>query len=174
MKHTMVFDTETTGLTLPEVANVSQQPHIIEIGAALLDEKRKVIDKFSQLIKPPFPLSPEITKITGLRDTDLATAPGFAEVLPRFTEFVLGCHRLCAHNLPFDLMILTSELRRLGREFAFPYPPEQFCTAELALQENGKRPRLIELHKLTLGKEYKQTHRALDDVMALVRILQKR
>ena len=92
--------------------------------------------------------------------------------LPEIEEAFMGVHRLMAHNLPFDMGMLTNELRRLGRQYAFPYPPNQVCTVQLANEMiYGRRAKLTELYEKTMGKPLAQTHRALDDVRALVEVI---
>lgn len=170
---TIVWDTETTGLLKPDLADLKEQPQIIELAITKLDDKYKVKKKRSWLINPGIPLPAEITKITGLTDDDLKGKPSFIDVLAEIEEEFLGTYRMVAHNLPFDKGMLVNELRRVNREFAFPYPPAQVCTAQLSEQYDGKRMRLIQLYKLVTGKEYPQTHRAQDDVDALVEIVCK-
>lgn len=172
---TLVYDTETTGLLKPEVSDLAQQPKIIEFAICELDRQYNVVGKHSWLINPGEEITPEITKITGLTNADLRDKPSFIEVLPEIEKVFLGKIRLMAHNLPFDIGMLSNELRRIGRQYAFPYPPVQMCTVQIAQDLiYGRRARMIELYKDTMGRELDQTHRALDDVMALVDIIRER
>lgn len=169
---TLVYDTETTGLLKPEVSDINQQPKIIEFAVAEIDEGYEIVAEHSWLIYPGEEITPEITKITGLTNDDLVGKPTFIEVLPEIEEAFMGVHRLMAHNLPFDMGMLTNELRRLGRQYAFPYPPNQVCTVQLANEMiYGRRAKLTELYEKTMGKPLAQTHRALDDVRALVEVI---
>ena len=173
-RHWLVFDTETTGLTLPSEAALKDQPRIIEFAVALVDgEANAVLSEHSWLIYPECGLSDEITKITGLTDADLKGKPTFAQVLPEIVKVFLGVQGLVAHNLPFDRQMLVNELRHCGKEFAFPYPPNQMCTVSAYHHLKGRNMRLIELYEDVIGKPLAQTHRALDDVRALVEILLK-
>lgn len=169
---TLVYDTETTGLLKPGIADLASQPKIIEFALVELDEDYNEVGEWSWLIHPGESITPEITKITGLTDADLIGKPSFIQVLPEIEEAFMGAHRLMAHNLPFDMGMLTNELKRIGREFAFPYPPNQLCTVQLASELIfGRRARMTELYEKTMGKPLAQTHRALDDVKALVEIV---
>lgn len=169
---TLVYDTETTGLLKPEVSDLDQQPKIIEFAVAEIDEAYNIVGEYSWLINPGEEITPTITKITGLTNDDLFDKPSFIEVLPEIEEAFMGIDRLMAHNLPFDMGMLTNELRRLGRQYAFPYPPNQVCTVQLANEMiYGRRAKLTELYELTMGKPLAQTHRALDDVRALVEVI---
>lgn len=169
----IVYDTETTGLTLHPQAPVDRQPQMIEFGAVLYDIDRRCVEEVvSILINPGVPLTEEITAITGLRDADLRDAPRFAEVLPQLRRVFGEAGGVIAHNLPFDKAILRGELMRVGCE-DFPWPAAEMCTVQLFRDEWGRNPKLIELHQHILGEPLAQTHRALDDVRALVRILER-
>lgn len=172
---TLVYDTETTGLLKPQVSDLSQQPKIIEFAVVAIDQSYERLREHSWLIHPGEEITPEITKITGLKNEDLKGKPAFIEVLPEIQEAFLGVRRLMAHNLPFDMGMLTNELKRIGRQFAFPYPPVQECTVQMGIDlVYGRRAKMTELYADTMGKPLAQTHRALDDVNALVEIISAR
>jgi hypothetical protein len=169
----IVFDTETTGLTLHPHAEVRKQPRMIEFGAALLDlNTGEVRDTMNILINPQEPLTPEIIKITGITDDELKDAYPFSTALPAIRLMFGQATCVMAHNLPFDRAILRGELARLN-ELEFPWPEREICTVGLHKDDWGRNPKLIELYAATMGKPLAQTHRALDDVMALVEIIQK-
>lgn len=168
----IVFDTETTGLTLHPQAEMRKQPRMIEFGAALLNPKTGVVeDTWNVLINPGEPLTPEIIKITGITDDDLKDAAPFAATLPAMRMMFERATCVVAHNLPFDRAILRGELARLD-VFDFPWPRREICTVGLYKDDWGRNPKLIELYASVMGKPLAQTHRALDDVMALVEIFQ--
>jgi DNA polymerase III epsilon subunit-like protein len=167
----LVFDTETTGLPLPSVMPLDKQPRIIEFGAALVRDG-KVVDSVDFVINPGMPLPEVITKITGLTDADLEDAPPFGDMLPAIRELFEQADVLVAHNAEFDTTLLKFELKRLGVE-EFPWPKETLCTVQEFTHRFGRRPKLTELYEHSLGKKLEQTHRALDDVMALVEVLNK-
>lgn len=169
----IIFDTETTGLTLHPDAAVRKQPRVIEFGAALLDPHTgEVVETWNTLVNPGEPLSPEIIKITGITDADLHDAPAFAAVLRPMRLMFAQANCVVAHNLPFDRAILRGELARLD-VFDFPWPPRELCTVGLYKDEWGRNPKLTELYAAVMGKPLAQTHRALDDVMAVVEVFQK-
>jgi DNA polymerase-3 subunit epsilon len=169
-KRVLVFDTETTGLLKPDACALADQPKIIEIALVEL-RAGAVYDKRSWLINPGEAITEEITKITGLKNEDLEGKPSFAQLLPEIADFFLGAEAVIAHNLPFDRGMLVNELRRLNAEFSFPYPPKQICTVQAFMHVTGKRMRQIELYQHVMGKPLAQTHRALDDAMALTEIV---
>ena len=69
---------------------------VIQIGAVMLDEGMRMVGSFNQFIAPANyrTLHPRISRITGIRQDDLADAPDFPEAFARFVawcgeEFVL-------------------------------------------------------------------------------------
>lgn len=173
MTAAIVFDFETTGLTLHPDAPVEKQPRAIEFGAALVSLRDgAVLEEASILINPQCPITAEITKITGLTDADVRDALPFADVLPQLRRLFSGAAVAVAHNLPFDRAILRAELARAG-ETTFPWPPRELCTVGLYREDWGRNPRLLELYEHVFGRPLAQTHRALDDVRALVEIFRE-
>ena len=168
----ILIDTETSGLLLPEGADLATQPWAIEIAVLKLGPKYKEVARYTTLLKPGAPIDEELhKKITGLTNADLAKAPTFLEVYGALAAFCLGETMIVAHNMSFDLGILVNELRRIGKEFAFPFPPEQICTVEASKHILGRRMKLTELYEHLTKKKLKQTHRAMDDVEALVQVV---
>lgn len=167
----LVFDTETTGLTLHPDAELRLQPRMIEFGGVLLSmETGEIEDEFSQLIHPGCEVTPEITKITGITNEQLVGMPGIDRCLPMLRNAFGRATAVCAHNLPFDKAIVLTEMQRL-RVTDFPWPARELCTVGAYTELWGKRPRLVDLYQEVMGKPLAQTHRALDDVKALVEII---
>ena len=77
----VVIDIETTGLDVARSA-------IIEIGAVHV-RNGAVSGRFQTFLTPePYQsLSPFITNLTGITDSDLVGAPTFREILPRLRDF---------------------------------------------------------------------------------------
>jgi len=168
----IVFDTETTGLTLHPDAPLSKQPKIIEFGAVIL-EQGEIMEEASLLINPLEPLTAEIIKITGLTDDDLRNEDPFSEHLPYFSELFSSCGHVMAHNLPFDKAMIMNEIARIPSSIPFPWPERETCTVGLYKELWGYNPKLLQLYEDVMGKPLEQTHRALDDVKALVEIIQE-
>jgi DNA polymerase III epsilon subunit-like protein len=194
MSDAIVFDTETTGLTLPGVADLDKQPRIIELGAVRISGGKRVAE-LSQLLQPSIVLEDacknhqtsaagdcvqrgalcykKIATINDINKEMLADKPTFKEFMPQLAEFFKGAVYLIAHNCPFDLALLQYDLARCGALEAFPIPPNKICTAQEFTYMFGKRPRLIQLYEKVMGVPLAQKHRALDDVNAMVEVLDK-
>lgn len=167
---TLIYDTETTGLTKHPNAKSSVQPRIIEWAGILVNEKGEEIDSLSILINPKQKLDPAITRITGLTDKDLRGEPTFDEVANDFIrEMFERADAILAHNLPFDKMIMELELSRFGI-MDWPWPKIEICTVQEHAEEWGRRPKLTELFEHYMGIPLQQTHRALDDIRALAEV----
>lgn len=167
----IIFDTETTGLLLPSAAPLEKQPRIIELGALMVTE-RAITGELSQLLNPEVEITAEITKITGITNEDLVGKPTFKEYLPQLIEFFRGADMLICHNAPFDTGMLKNDLKRAGCE-DFPWPAEILCSAQEYTARLGKRPSLKVLYEKIIGTPLAQTHRALDDAMAVYEVLDK-
>ena len=165
----LIFDTETTGLLAPSVSPLDKQPRIIELAVVRV-VNGAVVDGKAWLINPGVPISAEITKITGLKDADLSDKPTFAQRLPEIRAAFTGIDFGIAHNAPFDTGMLRTELA-LASCSDFPWPRETLCTVQEYRHLLGERAKLTVLYELLTGKPLKQTHRAMDDVMALYEAL---
>ena len=167
---TLLFDTETTGLLKPNNIILERQPKIIEFYGILLDKNFNPLDEVNTLIHPGEPLSPEITRITGINDSALRGKPSFGEVAPDIISIFRAADLSIAHNIAFDNGMLANEFSRIGAEFV--RPKHELCTSEVIQKLDGKRMGLGVLHNRLLGTKF-SAHRAKDDVHALIRIYHK-
>ena len=90
----IVLDIETTGLD-PEF------DEIIEIGAIKVING-KIVDEFSELVKPSNAITPFISSLTGITNDMLKTAKNINQVLPKFLDFVKDM-TIVGHNVNFDI-----------------------------------------------------------------------
>jgi len=167
----VIFDTETTGLLMPSVAPIDKQPRVIELGVVVIVDG-KVQSEHNWIFDPKQSISAEITKITGITNEDLVGKPEFRERLAEIEEVFGGADIGIAHNAPFDTGMLKTELDLCGRT-GFPWPAEMICTAQEYTHVLGKRPRLVDLYEHVMGRPLAQTHRALDDALAVWEVLEK-
>ena len=170
----MIFiDTETTGLLKPDAADISLQPYITEICIVVTDRDLNFDYEFETFVKPPVPIPDEIIQITGIRNEDIEYAPSFTDIYEKLCYIFLGEDTLVAHNASYDIGMLVCELKRMEKEFAFPWPYNQICTVEKSYILDNRRLSLDKLHKKLTGKEHVNAHRAKNDVYALIRSFQK-
>lgn len=158
----VVFDVETTGLSLGLGAR------IIEIGAVSV-EHHAISGTFQRLINPGVPVPGAVTRIHGITASMLANQPRPEEVFPAFAQFIKGAV-LVAHNAPFDVSFLRSELARIGMALHAPCR----CTLKMSRRLLPHLPnhRLETVATYLLGPlpEDLQLHRALADAHITARI----
>src|SRR4051812_21364747 len=157
----VVVDLETTGLR-PETSR------ICEIGAVRVRDF-ELQDEFELLVDPGESLSPVISALTGLSNSDLRGAPHPAIAVRRFLEFA-GDAVLVAHNARFDLGFLDRETERItGARLAGPVVDTVGLARRLLA---GRTPRagLASLSQF-FGTSAQPCHRALPDAQATAEIL---
>jgi DNA polymerase III epsilon subunit family exonuclease len=157
----VVFDLETTGLS-------ATQSRICELGAVRV-RALELVDSFESLVNPRLALPEPVARLTGLRESELRTAPGVSIVLRGFLAFA-GDAPLAAHNARFDQRFLERQLERLhGRRLAEP----PLCTAALARRLLEGRVRRVSLASLAdfFGVPTRPCHRALPDAEATAQVL---
>lgn len=169
----LIFDTETTGLCGPMTLPLAQQPSITEFFCCTLDtETGEISDEVGMLIKPPKPVSAEITRITGITNEMLKEAQSFAEttVADTICNQIEFAENVCAHNASFDVQMINMEFLRLEQTIKWP---RVLCSVEQSISLCGYRLTLQGLHEHLFGEKFKEAHRARNDVMALVRCVQE-
>lgn len=162
----LVFDTETTGLVLPECAAAQRQPRCIEFYGAIVEDG-EILNELEFICDPGEPLSPEITKITGLTTEDVKGKPPFGDYAQRLIDLASQAEVVVAHNLTFDRVIINSEFARLGERF--PWPGKSVCTVEATEWLVGRRMSLPELFEWITKEKTSHAHRARGDVQILIR-----
>ena len=122
-KKFIILDTETTGL------EVHQGHRVIEIGAVLLNDRKKSTDHFHTYLNPARLIDEEASKVHGITNEDLDDQPPFEVIAEEFLEFIEGS-TLVIHNAAFDVGFLNNELRLASSK----YPKlEDICEIEDSL-----------------------------------------
>ena len=103
-KKFIVLDTETTGL------EVEQGHRVIEIGALLVEDRKKTNESFHVYLNPERPIDDEAQKVHGISNEQLKDEPKFFEIADEFLKFIENA-TLIIHNAPFDLGFLNNELK---------------------------------------------------------------
>jgi len=119
----IILDTETTGL------EVQQGHRIIEIGAVLLNDRKKSEEHFHTYLNPSRLIDEEASKVHGIMNEDLLDKPYFEEVAEEFLEFVNGS-TLVIHNAAFDVGFLNNELKLASSKYPML---EEICEIEDSL-----------------------------------------
>ena len=150
----VVFDLETTGLSMDKCT-------ILEIGAVKISGGL-VTERFSRFIDPGVHIPEHITKLTGIRDQDVAGQGDWKVHLPEFLEFV-GDLPVVGHNAAFDTDFVAHFAAQLGIRFQ----PTVVDTLGLShmLLKHLNRYRLDNVAR-ELGVSLSNHHRAVYDAEA--------
>jgi DNA polymerase III epsilon subunit family exonuclease len=119
----VVVDVEATGAKTPP-------NRIIELGAYRIHQGQ-IVDTFLTLVNPEIPIPRFVMALTGIANEMVKDAPVFAEVVPRWLDFVSEAV-LVAHNSLFDTGFLNHEISRVypGHRMVNPH----LCTVKLSRQ----------------------------------------
>ena len=122
-KKYIILDTETTGL------EVQQGHRVIEIGAVLLNDRKKSTDHFHTYLNPSRMIDEEAFKVHGITNEELIDKPPFEEIAEEFLEFIEGSI-IVIHNAAFDVGFLNNELKLASSK----YPKlDEICEIEDSL-----------------------------------------
>lgn len=156
-----VVDVETTG-------GKPVDSKITEI-AILISDGKNILEEYSTLVNPKRRIDWYVTKLTGITDQMVSTAPSFDDHSDRIKELLEG-KIFVAHNVDFDYGIIKREFLEMGK----PLDLQKLCTVKSARKVF---PHLssYSLGNLSshLGIDLPNAHRALDDTRATADLLHK-
>ena len=166
----VAFDFETTGLS-------PAKDTIIEVGAIkVINNKVSEAKKYAfvEFVKPfGSKVTPKITKITGIKATDVVDARQAWEVIPDFLEFAEGLPLVGFNNKRFDNLFLE----RAGRYSNIIIKNKTFDVMDYANALKSKFPagqkfNLGDLSKV-LSIKNPEAHRAYADAITTAKVLIK-
>jgi DNA polymerase III epsilon subunit-like protein len=182
----LVFDTETTGFPKRMVpGNLSVQPHIVELACAWFDVsdsgEKQWYGSFSSLVRPQgWEIPKEATDIHGITN-GIAQQGGLpiCEIMGCVLGLMRKADLIVGHNISFDIAMLDIECSRLDYPKVY-LEKSMFCTMKestdiVRLPPNPgfggyKWPTLGEAYSFFTGREFQETHRALNDIQACIEI----
>ena len=158
IKDYVSFDLETTGLSV-------DNHEIIEIGAVKV-KSGKVIDRFTEFIKPNTKISATITNITGITNEMVANARPTDEIIRDFANFCED-YILLGHNIMFDYKFV----KKYASNYSIPFEKKGIDTLKIA----RKVLKQLESKSLTTLCDYyhvvnRSAHRAYHDALATAKI----
>ena len=80
---------------------------------------------------------------------------------------------MIGHNLMFDKGMMINELRRINKQYNFPWPINNTCTVEEIVKVKGHRMRLGDLYEDFFNERFDSAHTAEADTTALLRIFKE-
>lgn len=156
-----VIDVETTGLYPHE------DDRIIELAVVHVSARGEVGDSWVTLVNPKRDLGP--TQVHGITPREVLAAPTFAQVAPYLVEAIRG-RTIVAHNAPFDLLFVESELRRAGIALG-PEPLRGLCTMQWSRHFLSGASRSLVTACEEAGIDVSQANSALGDAHATALLL---
>jgi superfamily I DNA/RNA helicase/inhibitor of KinA sporulation pathway (predicted exonuclease) len=153
--------TDFTAVDLETTDKDIETAEIIDIAAVRVRNGR-IVDRFSMFVRPRVAVSAGAAAVHQIRDEDLASAPYFETIWPKFRAFC-GDDVVVAHNgYQFDFPILARMVKAIGAT----YDLSTYDTLPLARDLFPTSRRLGDLAR-QFGIDTGQAHRALDDSEAL-------
>lgn len=183
MKLALAYDTETTGLPLfKEPSEHPGQPHIVQLGALLVDLDTRIVHSTLDVIIRPegWTIPDEVAAIHGITQ-ERAMLVGVSEALAlRLFLDMWDCTQVrIAHNEQFDARIVRIGLLRHKPTMADPWKAgEAQCTQQIATpilnlpptekmvaarMRGPKSANLGEAYLHFMGKPLENAHSALAD-----------
>jgi DNA polymerase-3 subunit alpha (Gram-positive type) len=140
---------------------------VIELGAYRIRNGR-IVDNFLTLVNPEIPIPRFVISLTGITNEMVKSAPLFADVAPRWLDFVSDAV-LIAHNAPFDTSFLNHEISRV-------YPGHRMVNSHLCTVRLSRRvfPGLNNYRLDTVADHFSipisHRHRAGSDALATAEV----
>jgi DNA polymerase-3 subunit epsilon len=156
----VVVDVETTGLS------AAFGDRICEVGLVRA-QGDAILDTYQTLVNPQRPISPGASRVNGLHDGDVHSAPPFATIAERVLAWTDGAMLVC-HNAPFDLGFLEAEFSRLKLHWQ---PAWVIDTLEIARRHFNFDSNSLPAVADRFGIETPQAHRALGDALTTFQVL---
>ncbi len=154
-----VLDVETT-------SGDPKEGRVMEVAVLVIDGTQERL-RWDSLVSPRKPISPFVSKLTGIREDMLTGSPTFTEVA-RTLGTLTQDRIVVAHNVRFDMTAMEHEFARTGLVFDRPI----LCTERAARR---LVPGLTHYNLGSLcrhfGVPYTAAHRALNDAEATARLL---
>jgi len=182
----LVYDTETTGFTKPNLPlDHPDQPYIVQLAAQLCEDDGKPIAGFSLIIDNGVEIPERAAAVHGIT-TEKAKKLGVPPItaLLLFSSLSSNADLAVAHNIRFDKTVMdTAFARQYDGEKTFDTPV--FCTMEAATPivnlpptermlaagfNKPKAPKLEECIKHFFDEELEGAHDAMIDLAACLRV----
>jgi len=179
----LIFDVETTGFIKGDsndFSNLNNFPRVVQLAFQLHDEKGKLIQQYSQIVKPEgFEIPYDAAKIHKIT-TERALKEGveLSSVLNEFLKALEKTKVIAGHNIiSYDIPVISAELIRNGFDAnifnekiiidtCVNKEVIEYCALPGGKGGGFKAPSLTELHEKLFGVKFDLAHNAAFDVEA--------
>jgi DNA polymerase III epsilon subunit-like protein len=172
----LFLDLETTGLAPKEGSSYCDYKQtdkydscrIIQICMILYNDD-VLIDEICSYIDPKITIPQKITDLTKINNQSVKNKKFTKEMIQKIKSFLKLGKKIIGHNVEFDIVVLASELYRMGEtELAsILYSKPIFCTMKNAykLQKTNKYIKLQTLYSTFFKESLGDAHDAKIDVL---------
>lgn len=182
----LFFDTETTGFPhKSKPVDHPDQPHIVQLAAALTEDDGRVVSSFNFIIDPGVEHGVRIPSaaaaIHGI-DEERCWRHGVhpIDALSMFDVMYTRADKMVGHNVDFDIEMMLTAFNRHKAEWGWFDRPvlDRFCTMRQSTdiccipspRGGNKWPKLGEAYQHFFGEELTGAHDAMVDLMACKRV----
>lgn len=159
LSNAVVIDLESTGLDPAE-------DRITSIALLAYDEAGLPGLPFAALVNPMRPIPEKVSRLTGLTDTTVASAPPFSWIAERVAELIRDRPLIGFGIRNFDLPMLAEEFERASVPYSFG--PVIDAGAIYKKQESRTLAAAVRFY---LGRELAHAHTAMADAEATRQVL---
>jgi DNA polymerase-3 subunit epsilon len=154
------FDLETTGTN-------RTTDRIVEIALVRIDAKGAE-RTFHSLVNPGIPIPEEASKVHGITDEAVKTAPAFKNLATEILAFMQNADLAGFNIARFDIEVLAAEFDRASAEFT---TAERRIFDALNIYHDREPRDLQAAHRFYCGTPLEDAHSALADTKATIRVL---
>lgn len=168
------MDLHTLPFVVVDVETTGGQPwgvdRVTEVAAVHVDGAATSL-AFHSLINPQRPIPWHITRLTGIDDAMVRSAPTFADIAGELAAHLVG-RVFVAHNARFDFGFLDAEFSRVAPTPLGTLVHGQLCTVRLARRLLAHLPRRnLDAVSAHYGVTISDRHRASGDALATAEVL---
>lgn len=185
MSHSLIFDTETTGMILRDQPSTAfGQPDIVQICAQLWDDdSQELVEGFTQYVIPEKKIHPMAFKAHGISLEDIEKNNGVQPnvMLDHFLHLVDKADTLVAFNIAFDKKVIEAAMFRARKSLKLFTSKNMVCAMLQAAEElkiedpkfrgQWKWPRLSQAYEALVDPAgFENAHDAEADVVACAKV----
>lgn len=157
-----MFDGPAVFVDIETNGGNGERGRITEI-AVIRVEDGEVVDEYTSLVNPGSPIPHWITRLTGITNNDLVSAPYFDDIAADLHRIMDGAV-FVAHNVRFDYSFIKRQLEANG----YTFRPKLFCTVRMSRamypeHRGHSLEKIINRHGIAVNGR----HRAYDDAKAI-------
>lgn len=154
------FDLETTGINIAK-------DRIVEISILKVFPNGNK-ESHTWRVNPEMIIPPEVIKVHGISNEDVADEPTFKQLSKKIYEFLKGCDLAGYNSNRFDIPLLAEEMLRAGLDFDIKNV--HAIDVQTIFHKMEKRT-LEAAYRFYCNKELEDTHSAKADTLATYEVL---